>query len=104
MLMKRWRLARRKGMVAGRGLTNRQLRRTTRRSLNHNCYLRPIPHRPRAKIERVDSATGERRIEYQAKRSFIHDLSMQPQRVLRMIGKNGDVIFGPPFDRMPNAR
>jgi hypothetical protein len=58
------------------------------------------PSDPRALIDRTDDM-GQRRIEFRARRSFIHDLSMQPLRVLRMIGKNGDVIFGPGFDKAP---
>jgi hypothetical protein len=55
---------------------------------------------PRAKVERVDSNTGERRIEYQARRSFIKDLSMEPLRVLRFVGKGGEILFGPPVAKM----
>ena len=59
---------------------------------------------PRSRLETTDPDTGHRRIEWRAKRSFIADMSQTPQRVLRFLGKNGDVIFGPGFDRAPKAR
>lgn len=59
---------------------------------------------PRARVERVDANTGERKIEYQARRSFIRDLSMEPLKVLRFVGKGGEILFGPPMDRVSKAR
>jgi hypothetical protein len=60
---------------------------------------------PRARIERTDSATGERRIEYRAKRSFIHDLSQQPLTVMRIVDpRTQNVLFGPAFDKAPRSR
>ena len=56
----------------------------------------------RAKIERTDAATGERRIEYRAKRSFIHDFSMQPLKVHRIINpRTREILFGPAFPTAP---
>jgi hypothetical protein len=55
----------------------------------------------RAKLETMDPETGHRRIEWRAKTSFIKEMSMQPRRVLRFIGKNNVVLQGPPFDRVP---
>ena len=56
---------------------------------------------PRAKVERVDANTGHRTIEWQAQQSFVKQMNAPAQRVMRFIGKGGDVIFGPPF---PNVR
>jgi hypothetical protein len=55
---------------------------------------------PRARVERTDSNTGARKIEYQARRSFIADLSQTPMRVLRFVGKGGEILFGPPMDKV----
>jgi hypothetical protein len=46
---------------------------------------------PRAKIERRDDDTGERRIEWRAKRSFIADLSREPKRVASFQTNRGNV-------------
>ena len=56
---------------------------------------------PRAMIDRTD-ALGQHRIEFQAKRSFIADMSPEPMRVLRFVGKGGEILFGPPVARMPS--
>jgi hypothetical protein len=55
---------------------------------------------PRARVERTDSNTGARKIEYQARRSFIADLSQTPMRVLRFVGKGGEILLGPPMDKV----
>ena len=55
---------------------------------------------PRAMVDRTD-AMGQRRIEFRARTSFIKEMNAPAQRVVRLIGKGGDVIFGPPF---PNVR
>ena len=55
---------------------------------------------PRAKLERTDSATGERSIVWRAKRSFISDLSRPAQTVMRIVDpKKGIVLQGPDFPR-----
>ena len=59
---------------------------------------------PRAKVERIDANTGHRQIEWQAQESFIKQMNAPAQRVLRFIGKGGDVIFGPPFPNMRDRR
>ena len=52
-----------------------------------------------AMIDRTD-ALGQRRIEFRA--NLLHQGNDAPaQRVVRFVGKGGDVIFGPPF---PNVR
>ena len=50
---------------------------------------------PRAKLERMDSDTGERRIEWRAKRSFIHDLSRPGRKVSMFLTNRGPVIMTP---------
>jgi hypothetical protein len=60
---------------------------------------------PRAKLETINPDTGERRIEWRAKRSFIADMSMAPKTVVRIVDpRTQNVLFGAPFDKMPKAR
>ena len=63
---------------------------------------------PRAKLERVDSATGEKSITWRARASFIKDLGTPAHRVLRLLNpRNGKILMGPPMPRdplMPNAK
>jgi hypothetical protein len=60
------------------------------------------PYDPRAMRTRQDSFTGERKVEYHAKRSFIADMSRKGRRVLRIINPvTGDILFGPAY---PSAR
>jgi hypothetical protein len=53
----------------------------------------------RARFETTGPETGQRQIEWRARESFIKDMSRGGRRVLRFIGKGGDVIFGPAFDK-----
>jgi hypothetical protein len=49
---------------------------------------------------RVDSATGERSVEWFGKRSFIADMGRPGRKVLRLCNpKTGDVLLGRPFAR-----
>jgi hypothetical protein len=50
--------------------------------------------------ERVDRDSGEKRIEWFGKESFIKQLSQEPRRVLRFVGKDGAILFGPPMERV----
>jgi hypothetical protein len=51
---------------------------------------------------RTDPDSGHKRTEYYGRRSFIHDLSMEPKRVVRIVDpKSQKVIWGPEF---PSAR
>jgi hypothetical protein len=55
---------------------------------------------PRAMRERTDDM-GRRTIEFHAKRSFIADMSQEPQKVLRIMNqRTGDILYGPPMPRM----
>ena len=49
----------------------------------------------RARRETVDPETNERRVEYHARRSFIHDLSMEPKRVAMLVTNRGNAVFSP---------
>jgi hypothetical protein len=53
---------------------------------------------------RVDPDTGLKKTEFFGTRSFIHDLSMTPLKVLRFVGKGGKILWGQPFDEMPKTR
>lgn len=56
---------------------------------------------PRAKLERVDSATGEKSITWRARASFIKDLGTPAHRVLRLLNpRNGKILMGPPMPRI----
>jgi hypothetical protein len=58
---------------------------------------------PRAMRETVDPLTGQRKIEYFAKESFIKALSRPGQRVLRIADPGtGRVLFGPSYDYAPS--
>jgi hypothetical protein len=51
---------------------------------------------------RVDPDSGQRRTEFFGRRSFIHDLSMAPKTVVRIVDpRTQNVLFGAPFDRAP---
>ena len=51
---------------------------------------------------RVDPNTNARRTEFFGTRSFIHDFSMQPKTVVRIVDpKSKAVLFGAPFPRAP---
>jgi hypothetical protein len=57
---------------------------------------------PRAKLETFDSNSGARKIEWRAKKSFIHDFSMQPKTVVRIVDpRTQNILFGRPFDKAP---
>ena len=60
---------------------------------------------PRARVERVDADTGHRQIEWQAQQSFIKQMNHPAQRVMRFCDpRTQNVLWGKPFDRLPNAR
>jgi hypothetical protein len=60
------------------------------------------PDDPRAKRERMDSATGQRKTEWLARTSFIAQMSRPGRRVLRIFDPTNErVLFGPPF---PSSR
>jgi hypothetical protein len=60
---------------------------------------------PRAKRERIDSATGKRTIEWKAKRSFIADMPVRVQRVVRFIDPVKKIVLaGEEFPRAPLPR
>ena len=51
---------------------------------------------------RTDPDSGQKRTEYFGRRSFIHDFSMQPLRVHRIINpKTREILFGPAFPTAP---
>jgi flagellum-specific peptidoglycan hydrolase FlgJ len=53
----------------------------------------------RAKREVIDPETGLKTIEYRAKNSFIREMSRPARRVLRFIGKDNAVLFGPAWSK-----
>jgi hypothetical protein len=55
---------------------------------------------PRAKFETTDPNTGHRQIEWRAQQSFIKQMNAPAQRVLRFVGKGGEILFGPPMDKV----
>jgi hypothetical protein len=52
---------------------------------------------PRAKREVLDDSTGQRFVEYRARRSFIHGLSRPGLIVERLTNGNGLVLAGRPY-------
>jgi hypothetical protein len=57
---------------------------------------------PGARRERIDPNTGQRVIEWHAKRSFIADEPRSVRRVLRIQNPNtGQVLIGPAYAKMP---
>jgi hypothetical protein len=57
---------------------------------------------PRARHERMDAATGMRKIEFAAKESFIKGLNRRGRRVLRLVDPRGPrVLLGAPWPTPP---
>jgi hypothetical protein len=51
---------------------------------------------------RINPQTGEKSIEYFVRESFIKQMNRPGQRIMRVMNPNtGQVLFGPPFERMP---
>ena len=51
---------------------------------------------------RTDPDSGQKRTEYYGRRSFIHDFSMQPLKVHRIINpRTREILFGPAFPTAP---
>jgi hypothetical protein len=50
---------------------------------------------PRARIERTDSDTGERKIEFRARESFIRELSSPGRKVAMFLTDRGPVVMTP---------
>jgi hypothetical protein len=62
--------------------------------------LPETPDDPRAMHERMDSATGLRKTEFTAKRSFIADMGRPGRKVRRLIDpRDGRVLIGQPWSK-----